>query len=247
MKKFAILNLSQDSFSNDTKSTIFDLESFFDKISKGGFHGIDIGFSATNPKVKSISEEIEADFLKKDLFLNAVNIAKKAGLVLSIDTIFPKIAKECCKLGFSYINDVNFLRNQEFIDVLNEFRNVKYILTHSSSVPAKADEFLDLDKNIIEALLELMQEKMKILEQAGINKSRIILDPGIGFGKNNEQSWEIIKNFAKFKILDCKVYLAHSRKRFLSDIASEIKDRDLPSQTITKMLEDIADYARVHV
>ncbi|QED23244.1 dihydropteroate synthase [Candidatus Deianiraea vastatrix] len=242
MKIFAILNITKNSFSQDGLVEIDKIEERILNFKSKNVYGIDIGFHATNPSTSLVDEDVEFNN-SSEILPQIMHILK--GINLSIDTFYPSVARFACELGFSYINDVNFCRNEEMLGILEEFINVKYILTHSLSIPVKRDECLSFDRNIIEQLLDLFNDKLKIICKK-IEKSRVVIDPGIGFGKNVDQNWEILRNFEKFKSLGCKLYLAHSRKRFLSEISDEIKDRDIATKTISKMLENIADYARIH-
>jgi len=246
MKIFGIVNLSSNSFSGDSLVDIYQIEERMLNFSSKNAYGIDIGAHATNPNAKKLDEDKEMCILQK--FLPQISkFAKKLNLKLSIDTFYPKIANYACGLGFDYINDVNALKNEAMIEVLQKYSNVKYILTHSLSAPVKDGEFLKNDINIMDFLINFCNEKISILNKNDISIDRIIFDPGIGFGKNTEQNWTIVQNFEIFKHLKCKTYLAHSRKKFLSNFTeNDIKLRDLATSIITKTLENKIDYVRIH-
>lgn len=246
MKKFAILNFSHDSFSQGICKNENEAYLIVKKALDLGFYGIDIGISSTNPNANILDESYEIDFLKSEIFQKTVLFAKSNNIALSIDTIFPNVARICCENGFSYINDVNFLRNKGFVDVLNDFPSVKYVLTHSKSVPVKKDEFLNCKNGFVcDTIIDEMMVEIEFLTKNKISLSRIIVDPGVGFGKNNDQSWEIVQNFARFKQLNCQTYLAHSNKRFLS--AKSTQEAAIATRVIAKMLEKTANYARLHI
>lgn len=246
MKKFGIVNISPNSFSKDCVENFDEICKKILNFKNNGFYGIDIGAQATNPNVEIITESEEFARLEGVLPKIAA-FAKKLNLALSIDTFYPKITEFAVSCGFDYINDVSGLQNDEMLSILQKYDNTIYILMHSLSVPAKRDIILPENSDVIDVLVNFAMEKIEKLMAFGTTKERIIFDPGIGFGKNLEQNWEILRNIKQIKAkLNVPIYLGFSRKSFLSCITDDIPMRDIASQTLAKFLENDIDFVRLH-
>lgn len=245
MKKFGIVNLNIESFSGDGTDLMDENFKKIENFAQKSWYGIDFGAQPTNPNIQSIDKNKEIELTTKHL-TKLINFAKSLNLKTAIDTFHPEIAEFACKNGIDYINDVNFLRNEEMIPILQQNKDVKYVLMHSLSVPVNREEVMAENKLILEQLILEFQKKISILEDSGIEKSRIILDPGIGFGKNEQQNWEILQNIEKLSVLGCELYIGVSRKRFLSNLTQNIAEKDVASLVITKLLENKVHYSRLH-
>ena len=92
--------------------------------------------------------------------------------------------------------------------------DTKIIMMHSFSVPPDKTQTLSPDEDPIDQLIQWAQTRMKELDEAGIEKNRIIFDPGLGFGKTPSQSWEILNRSHEFKQLKVPTLIGHSRKSF---------------------------------
>ena len=118
---------------------------------------------------------------------------------------------------------------------------------HNLGVPADPKSVLQ-GEDPVEPVLDFLSKKIAELERAGIARSRIIVDPGIGFGKTASQSWRLLQNAESFMQLNTRILYGHSRKSFFKTItANEAKGRDIHSLVISNELakQDV-DIVRVH-
>ncbi|HEV7738098.1 MAG TPA: dihydropteroate synthase, partial [Chlamydiales bacterium] len=124
--------------------------------------------------------------------------------------------------------------------------NCKIVLTHSLTIPASSATVLPFDANPITLICEWAEKKIHQLHRLGISKERIILDPGIGFGKSPYQSLQLLQNIHVLKNFGCEVLVGHSRKSFLKTITMAA-NRDIETIGISHhLLKKKIDYLRVH-
>jgi len=214
-----ILNVTPDSFSDggsyDTvEKALVRAKEMVDE----GADIIDIGGESTRPGSEAVSVEEELS--------RVVPIVKRllaeVKVPLSIDTMKPEVARECLKLGVSYLNDVTGLRNAEMLKVAAEF-NCKVIIMHMQGIPKIMQENPHYE-DVVKEVKEYLFFQAKKAQEAGVDE--IILDPGIGFGKSVEDNLKIIKNLGEFVELGYPVLIGLSRKSFLGKITGlEVSER----------------------
>ncbi len=215
MNILGILNLTPDSFSDGGK---------FNKKDKGinqainlfnsGANLIDIGGESTRPGSKSINENLEWSRIHKIL----KPLGKK--LPISLDTRKSTIMKKGIKFGIKIINDVSGLEyDPETISVLKQF-NTPFVLQHSKGRPENMQNKPSYKNELLE-IYDFFENKIKYLRSIGISHNNIILDPGIGFGKNLKHNMNLIKNISIFHSLGFPVLVGNSRKRFIKDISKK--------------------------
>ena len=172
----AILNVTPDSFYEKSRG---GLERAFQLIDKGA-DILDIGGESTRPGYTPVSVEEELNRIIPVI----KEIRKKSDIIISVDTQKFQVFKAAYEAGAQIWNDVSFLeQSPEAIDFIAR-ENLSYILMHTG--PAS-----------VEQMNAAFEEKLKLLDSHRVSREKIILDPGIGFGKSNEESIEIIKNTDK--------------------------------------------------
>ena len=145
----------------------------------------------------------------------------KLELPISIDTKKSAVAREACRAGASVINDVSALRNDEkILDVAREF-DTYLILMHMRGTPATMQHDIYYD-NLIGDISDFLRVAAAKAIAAGIAQNKIIIDPGIGFGKTVEHNFSLLKNIPAFGRLGYPVMIGASRKSFIG------KTLDLP-------------------
>lgn len=244
-----ILNITPDSFSdgNQFLQSDFALQQAYSLIENGA-EILDIGAESTAPNALVITEEMEWARLLPVLLTIIEN--KNNFLIppkISIDTRRPNIARLALELGIDLINDVSGLTNPEMRKIIAK-NNADCIIMHHVSVPASSDHILPRQDDPISIVYEWAERQIDFLIQEGINKEKIIFDPGIGFGKSAEHSLILLKNIEIFKKLGVRILVGHSRKSFMRLFSKEIaKDRDIETMLITLLLANQhIDYVRVH-
>ena len=212
-----VLNLTPDSFSdggkfNSTKKGILHSNNLI----KSGAKLIDIGGESTRPGSNSVKENLEWKRISKVLKL----IGKK--IPISLDTRKSKIMKRGIRLGVKLINDVSGLSfDKETINVLKKYK-IPFVIQHSKGLPKNMQK-KPTYKNVLLDVYDFFEDKIKFLRSKGINHNNIILDPGIGFGKNLKHNMSLIQNISIFHSLGFPILVGNSRKRFIKDL-SETND-----------------------
>ena len=210
-----ILNLTPDSFSDGGK---------FNKKNKGYHHAlnlfkseaniIDIGGESTRPGSKNITNKQEWNRIKDTL----KSINKK--MTLSLDTRKSDIMEKGIKNGVKLINDISGLSyDEQTIKILKKY-NTPFIIQHTQGTPETMQKNPKY-KNVLLDIYDFFQEKIRFVRLSGIKHNNIILDPGIGFGKNLKHNMNLISNISIFHSLGFPVLLGLSRKRFIKDLSGK--------------------------
>lgn len=209
-----ILNVTPDSFSDGgmyfahTKAIERGIE-----MEREGADIIDIGGESTRPGATPVPVEEEL----KRVIPVIKELAGAVNIPISIDTYKSEVAKRAIEAGASIVNDVSALRfDPSMVRVLKEY-NVKIVLMHMLGTPATMQTNIGY-KDVIEDVYEFLKERIEFAEAMGIKKDRIIIDPGIGFGKKLIHNLLLIKHIDKFKELGCPVLIGPSRKSFIGEI-----------------------------
>lgn len=240
-----ILNVTPDSFSDGGfyfKET--DAIKRAIQIAEEGADIIDIGGESTRPGSEPVSLEEE---IKRTIPVIKA-ISKEIDIPISIDTYKSEVAKRALDAGASIVNDISGLRfDPEMARVVSDYK-VPVIIMHIKGTPR------DMQKNpVYEALLpeimDYLREGIMIARNAGIREDRIIIDPGIGFGKTFEHNLEIIKNLKEFTYLQKPILIGPSRKAFIGKILGDVPPQERLEGTLGVIAISIfngANIVRVH-
>ena len=240
-----ILNITPDSFADGGKYLSKE-----DAIKQGrrliaeGADIIDVGGESTKPGVDRVSE---ADELER--VIPVVTELVKDGAVISVDTMRSEVAKQAIAAGASYINDVSGgLADEKMASVIAQNPKIQYIAMHwrghSKEMQKKA-----VYKDVVKEVKDELDERVSQLLKAGVDPEQIILDPGIGFAKESEHNWEILKNIERFQLLGYPLLIGASRKRFLGELvnAPEPDKREAATIALTTELARLKVWAvRTH-
>ena len=199
-KIMSIMNLTPDSFYEESRITEKEIIERAEKFLSEGAEILDLGAESTRPDSERISEEEELRRLLEPLRILRKNFPDA---LISIDTYKSKVAKISVNEGADIINDVSgFEIDEKLPEVLAELK-VPYVLSY----------FRGNKENILGDMLSYLNSKLKILKDFGVKSEKIILDPGLGFGKEKQENYEIIKNIESLKIFGLPILVGHSRKR----------------------------------
>ena len=241
-KLAGILNITTNSFSDGGKylekgDAIKHLEAMIAE----GADIIDIGAESTKPFSEPIDSKTQLERILPILdYIKEKNIK----IPISIDTRSAEVAQECIKNGASIINDVSgFDYDEKMIDVIKN-STVKIILQHSQGTPKNMQVNPTYD-NVIDEIFKNLKAKVDYALSNSIDKSRIIIDVGIGFGKRREDNFELIKRMSEFKALGCEIMAGISRKSFLA-LDDELEKDIYTTALSTLLIEQKIDYLRVH-
>ena len=203
-KLMAIMNLTPDSFFEGSRVKENEILTRAEKFLSEGAYILDLGAESTRPGFEPVelNEEIKR-------LIPALKILRKEfpDILISVDTYKSETAKIAINEGADIINDISgFEFDDKMPEIISSF-NVPYVLSHFQREEKE-------DENILSKILSYFEEKLKILYDKGVKKENLILDPGLGFGKNSEQNFTIIKNLESLKKFGLPVLIGHSRKRF---------------------------------
>lgn len=243
---FAILNYTADSFSDGGKyNNIVHAEQRILELIAHGAAVIDIGVESTRPGATALTFEEEIRQLTP--LLNRIEELKfEHDFLVSIDTYHEETVRWLNDKNVDFINDVSGNLPLNVVAECIE-SGKQYIAMHSLSVPAASKQILDVQTNPISYLSNWWVNKAHQFDENGINLSKVIFDPGIGFGKNSAQSWYIINNIHFLNNLGVALLLGHSRKSFINHVLPVApNERDGATNLISGLLINQIDYLRIH-
>ena len=198
-----ILNVTPDSFSDGGQFTSAQQAADYAiKMINDGADIIDIGGESTRPGAKPVSLEEESKRIKPVIKA----IRKQSDCLISIDTYKASVAETALDLGADIVNDISSLSFDQDMANLISTRKVPIILMHMQGSPQDM-QINPIYNNLINDLIHFFK--------AGIVKNMIILDPGIGFGKQVEDNFEIIRELKQIKAMGYPILLGPSRKSFI--------------------------------
>lgn len=218
-----ILNVTPDSFSDGGEFfTLDDAVAQGQKLFEDGADILDIGGESTRPFSDAVSVEEEI----RRVIPVIENLAARISIPISIDTTKAGVARRAIQAGASMINDVSALRlDHSLADVAAEY-DVPVILMHMLGTPKtmQADPVYD---DLIKEIKGFLKNAVDYAQSKGISKSKIIIDPGIGFGKTVEHNLLLIKHLYEFKTLDVPILIGLSRKAFIRNILKDTTVKDI--------------------
>jgi dihydropteroate synthase len=245
VKLVGILNITPDSFSDGGKyNTIQNSILRVEELIRQGVSIIDIGAESTRPGALPITHKEEWQRLQF-ILPYVTEIAHKNNVRISIDSRhYLTIKKVLEEFSIDIINDVTGFRSTNMLNLAIASQK-QIILMHNLGVPVQKSKIMKPNSDVVCSIQRWMQRKITFLTNQGIKKENIIFDPGIGFGKNIEQSWQILNNMDKFQDLGIEIFVGHSRKSFLE--SDDISSKDEKTLEISKFLiSKGVDYLRVH-
>lgn len=234
-----ILNATPDSFFDESRGGI---ERAFNLIEEGA-DIIDIGGESTRPGSSYLSEEDELQRIIPVI----QEIRKHSEIPISVDTRKLNVMKAAFDAGADILNDISALEDESKLAEFCAKEKIPVILMHKRGIPSQMQKNTEY-KNIFDEVNSYLKDRVKFALENGIEKNKIILDPGIGFGKNIAGNLELIKNCGKFLNGEYPVLMALSRKSCIGEITGrEVGER--LTGTITADLISVingASFVRVH-
>ena len=226
-----VVNLTPDSFSDGGKYNKKNLGfTRAKKLLEKGCKILDIGGESTRPGSNTVKKEIEWKRINQTL-----QQLKKLKKFVSIDTRKSWIMKKAVQQKISLINDVSGLTYDKYsIDLLKKFQT-PFVLHHMKGNPKNMQKYPKY-KNVLLDIYDFFESKIKEIRNKGIMHNNIILDPGIGFGKNLKHNITLIRNISIFHSLGFPIMLGISRKRFIKDLSGKNDSKDRIGGTISSSL-----------
>ena len=244
-----VLNVTPDSFFDGGK--FLDVESAIEhalEMECAGADMLDIGGESTRPGSTGISSKEElARILPVLQGLRGV-----LKIPISIDTQKSDVAEAALDAGAQIINDISGLKNDAGIAELAARRGVPLILMHTRGEPRTMQK-APFARDVMKDVLQGLRKSLAIARKAGVAKSQLILDPGIGFGKSFAQNYELLQKLPQLVKLGYPLVVGTSRKGFLGATLAR-EGKPVPSEkriwgtaaTVTASILNGAHIVRVH-
>ena len=227
------LNITPDSFS--------DGGLFFDELKacgqanlmiKSGAKIIDIGGESTRPGSKVVDEQEEWNRIKNTIIKLKKNFSN---IPLSLDTRKSYVMKKGIECGVNIINDVSGLNfDKKSFDVINS-KNIPFILHHMQGTPDTMQKNPKYDDALLD-IYDFFDEKINFCIKKNYKKEFIVIDPGIGFGKNLDHNLRIMSKISTFHSLGHPILIGTSRKRFIEHIVTKFDTPDRTGGTLGSVL-----------
>lgn len=199
---------------------------------------IDLGGESTRPGHKFVSAEEEISRIVPVI----KRLKEEIDVPISIDTYKSEVAEEALKLGVDMVNDVwGLTYDGKMADVVAKYDGEVCIMHNQ--------EGTTYDKDIIESIKEFLQKSIDMALEAGVKKEKIVLDPGIGFGKTYEQNIEVLNRLGELRDLGYPILLGTSRKSVLGKILEGSTPKERVNATVATTVlgvRDGVDIVRVH-
>ncbi|MFQ6016167.1 MAG: dihydropteroate synthase [Anaerolineae bacterium] len=248
-----ILNITPDSFSGDGLAGDFEAAlAQAQRFAAEGVDIIDVGGESTRPGSTPVSTEEELGRVIPIIS----HLAREFDLPISIDTYKADVARQALQAGAHLINDVWGLRRESQLASVAAEYDVPLILMHNRSTSresAQVDQlgghFVGVEyEDLVPDIIRELRTSIEIALDAGVQEEKIIVDPGLGFGKTVEQSLEIVRRLAEFKILGRPILVGPSRKSFIGRTLNLPVNQRLEgtAATVAISIANGADMVRVH-
>jgi dihydropteroate synthase len=248
-----VVNITPDSFSGDGLGG--DVEKALDQAQRmieEGADIMDVGGESTRPGSEPTSAEEEL----RRVIPVVERLAQRTDVPISVDTHKAEVASEAVGAGASLINDVWGLRMDPRVGEVAAQHQVPLVLMHNRSKPKDAVQterlggrYLGVEyEDLMADILRELRESIDLALEAGVERERIIVDPGIGFGKTVEQSLQVIADLAELRVLGRPILLGPSRKSFIGytlDLPPEERVEGTAAAVAVGIAEG-ADIVRVH-
>ena len=211
-----VLNITPDSFSDGgrflkTDDAIRRAEA----LAEEGADLIDIGGESSRPGSKPVPVEEEI----RRVVPVIEQIANRLTVPISIDTTKAAVARQALAAGARIINDISALRFDPEMARLAAREAVPVVLTHMQGTPNDMQAH-PVYADVVREITEFFETRVRFAEQAGITRERIVLDPGIGFGKTTDHNLEILARLDEFRTVGCPLLIGPSRKSFIGRVLS---------------------------
>lgn len=240
-----ILNVTPDSFSDGGRfdGTEAAAQAGF-AMAEAGAAIIDVGGESTRPGAKTVWEGDEIERV-----LPAVTRLAAGGTAVSIDTRKAAVMGAALGAGAAMVNDVSALTYDEGSAALVAGARCPVVLMHHKGVPETMQQAPSYDKPVLFAVFDWLETRIAEAEAAGIERSRIVVDPGIGFGKTVQHNLDLMNGLALLHGLGCAIMLGASRKRMIGALSAEAPADGRLAGSIALALKGVeqgAQLVRVH-
>ena len=240
-----ILNVTPDSFSDGGRFEDSDAaaQAGF-AMAEAGAAIVDVGGESTRPGAKPVWEGDEIERV-----LPAITRLAAGGTAVSIDTRKAAVMEAALGAGAAMVNDVSALLYDDRSPEVAARAGCPVVLMHHLGTPETMQQSPSYDRPVLLAVYDWLEARIEAAEAAGIERARIVVDPGIGFGKTVQHNLDLLNGLALLHGLGCPVMLGASRKRMIGALSGEAPaDQRLPGSIALaiKAVDQGAQLLRVH-
>ena len=238
-----ILNVTPDSFSDGGRfisrdNALRQAEAMI----AGGAAIVDVGGESTRPGARAIADDEEIDRVIPVISA----IAQSFDIAVSVDTSKASVMREAVNAGASMINDVRALREPGALQAAAEL-DVPVCLMHMQGAPRTMQDdpqYVD----VVADVADFLRQRISACEAAGVNREKVVVDPGFGFGKTPAHNIELLARLAEFRELGCPIMAGLSRKSTLGELTGKPVDERAAASVAAAVLAVVngASIVRVH-
>ncbi|MFC6862177.1 dihydropteroate synthase [Halomicroarcula sp. GCM10025817] len=236
-----ILNVTPDSFHDGGEyDNVADAVERAEAMVEADVDILDVGGESTRPGADPVPAEEE-----RERVVPVIEALADADVAISIDTRKASVARAALDAGADVLNDVSGLEDPEMRLVAAEY-DVPVVVMHSIDTPVDPDTDVEYD-DVVEDCIDQLTERVLLAEKAGLDRERIIVDPGLGFGKSPTEDFELLDRLDEFRALGCPVLVGHSHKSMFGLVGRGPDERTSATVAATALAaERGADIVRVH-
>jgi len=239
-----IVNVTPDSFSDggDFLDPQLAVEHAL-RLESAGAICLDVGGESTRPGAQPVSLDEELQRVVPVIH----SLRNQTECLISIDTTKSQVARAALDAGADIINDISGLTFDPEMTAVCADSDCGVIAMHIKGTPQTMQDDPTYD-NVVTEVMSFLEERLNALKTAGIVKERVLLDPGIGFGKTAQHNLELMQHLTEIRSLGRPLMVGHSRKRFLKKILGrEVEERTAGTVGVSVALRMLgADVLRVH-
>jgi dihydropteroate synthase len=248
-----VINVTPDSFSGDGLDS--NLEAAVEQARRMQAEGadiLDIGGQSTRPGSEPVS--VDEELSRMLPLIERLASPNGVALPLSIDTNRAVVAERALKAGAHIVNDISGLRDDPRIADVAAKHDALLALMHIQGTPRTMQENPHYD-DLLGEVIEYLRNSIDMALAAGVNKRRIWIDPGIGFGKTFDHNLELLRRLRELRSLGCPVLVGTSRKAFIGRILAPLRGGEIPPHkervvgtgaTVAVSIANGAHIVRVH-
>ncbi|RLM76373.1 dihydropteroate synthase [Halorubrum sp. Atlit-26R] len=242
-----VLNVTPDSFHDGGRhADLDDAVAGVERMVEAGVDVVDVGGESTRPGAEPVPVDEEIERVVPTIeAIQSVPAVGSGDVLVSVDTRKPAVAEAALDAGADVINDVTGLEDSEMRSVVAD-ADCPVIVMHSLDAPVDPDADPEYD-DVVGEVVDALRERLALADTAGIDRDRVIVDPGLGFGKSPAEDFELLARCGEFAALGCPVLIGHSHKSLYGAVGRDADDREHATVAGTALAADRgADIVRVH-
>ena len=240
-----ILNVTPDSFSDGgCFQSLEEAVEFGVRMVEEGADIIDVGGESSRPGAEPVSPKEEL----RRVIPVIEGLVSRVTVPISIDTTKAEVAREAVASGAEIINDISAMRSDDQMPVVVAATGAAVILMHMRGTPKDMQEGELTYRSLLSDIIDFLRERMERAKSAGVELERIMIDPGLGFGKTAEDNLKLLKHLSAFSVLGRPIVTGASRKSFIGKVIGGAPQNRLEgtAAVVTAAIMNGSHVVRVH-